>query len=158
MVRQYWPAANPIGQRIRLGNPESAWLTVVGVTGDVHDWFLGDPMPAACVSYQHFPQASMQILVRTSEDPRTIANTLRLEEQAIDREQPIYNIHTLQQQIYEETSGVRNAARMMIAYAVIALLLAVTGIYTISSFFVARRSVRARLECAGVWGRPRKPL
>jgi putative ABC transport system permease protein len=140
VVRHYWPAANPIGQRIKLGNPESAWLTVVGVTGDVNDWFLGDPIPAAYVSYQQFPQASMQILVRTSEDPRNIANTLRLEAQAIDREQPIYNIHTLQQQIYEETSGVRNAARMMIVYAVIALLLAVTGIYSISSFFVAQRT------------------
>jgi putative ABC transport system permease protein len=63
-----------------------------------------------------------------------------LEERAVDREQPIYNVHTLQQQIYEETSGVRNAARMMIMYAAIALLLAVTGIYSITSFFVTQRT------------------
>jgi len=140
VVRHYWPGSNAIGQRVKLGNPDSPWLTVVGVTGDVNDWFLGNPMPAAYVSYRQFPQAAMRILVRTAHDPRNIAGAVRVEEQAIDHEQPIYNIQTLEQRMYEETSGVRNAARMMSTYAIIALLLAVTGIYSISSFFVAQRT------------------
>jgi predicted permease len=140
VVRQYWPASNPLGQRVKLGNPESPWLTVVGVSGDVNDWFFSKPMPAAYVSYQQAPQAAMRILVRTAHDPRNIAGALRVEEQAVDREQPLYDVKTVEQQIYEETSGVRNAARMMIVYAVIALVLAVTGIYSISAFFVAQRT------------------
>lgn len=140
VVRNYWPASSPIGQRVRLGNTESPWLTVVGVTGDVNDWFFGNPMPAAYVSYQQFPRAAMKILARTAHDPRNIASALRQEVQAVDREQPVYNVRTLRQQIYEETSGVRSAARMMIMYSVIALLLAFTGIYSVTSFFVARRT------------------
>jgi putative ABC transport system permease protein len=58
----------------------------------------------------------------------------------MDWEQPVYNVRTLEQQMYEETSGVRSAARMMSTYAVLALLLAVTGIYSITSFFVTQRT------------------
>lgn len=140
VVRHYWPDTSPIGQRVRLGGAEAPWLTVVGVAGDVNDWFLGNPMPAAYVSHPQFPQASTRVLVRTSHDPRGIARALRSEIQAFDREQPIYNVRTLEQQLREETSGVRNAANMMLIYAGIALLLAVTGIYSISSYFVAERT------------------
>ncbi len=49
VVRHYWPNSNPVGERIKLGNSDSPWLTVVGVTGDVKDWFLGQPVPAAYV-------------------------------------------------------------------------------------------------------------
>jgi putative ABC transport system permease protein len=140
VANQYWPTSDPIGRRVKLGNPDSPWLTVVGVAGDVKDWFLGEPMPAAYVSYRQFPQASMRILVRTAHDPSNIAGAVRKEAQEIDREQPIYNVKTIEQQKYEETSGVRHAARMMMVYAAIALLLAVTGIYSISSFFVAQRT------------------
>jgi len=139
VARQYWPESDPIGQRINLGTREP-WLTVVGVVGDINDWFFGKPMPAAYVSYQQFPDASMHVLVRTSHDPHAVAGALRLEAQAVDRQQPVYNIHTLQQQMDDDTSGVRIAARMMMVYAVIALLLAVTGIYSISAFFVAQRT------------------
>lgn len=140
VVRHYWPASNPIGERVKLGNSDAPWLTVAGVVGDLNDWFLGNAMPAAYVSYHQFPEASLQILMRTSSDSRNLAGSLRLEVQAIDREQPIYSVRTLQEQIQEETSGVRIAARMMSMYAVIALLLAITGIYSISSFFVAQRT------------------
>jgi putative ABC transport system permease protein len=140
VVRHYWPNSNPIGERIKLGNVDSPWLTVVGVTGDVKDWFLGDPLSAAYVSYRQFPQTSMQLLVRSLHDSRKLGGSLRLAAEAMDREQPIYNVHTLEQQMYEETSGIRNAARMMSMYAAIALLLAVTGIYSVSSFFVTQRT------------------
>ena len=82
----------------------------------------------------------MQLVVRSLHDSRKLGGSLRLAVEAIDREQPIYNVHTLEQQMYEETSGVRNAARMMSVYAAIALLLAVTGIYSVSSFFVTQRT------------------
>jgi putative ABC transport system permease protein len=139
VVRHYWPDSNPVGERIKLGNPDSPWLTVVGVTGDVKDWFLGQPMPAAYVSYRQFPQTSMRLLVRSHLDSRKLSGSLRLAAEAVDREQPVYNIHTLEQQLYEETSGIRNVTRMMSVYAAIALLLAITGIYSISSFFVTQR-------------------
>jgi putative ABC transport system permease protein len=140
VVRHYWPNSNPIGARIKLGGSAAPWLTVVGVTGDVNDWFMGEPIPAAYVSHRQFPQASMQVLLRGWHNSRELARSLRQAAEALDRQQPVYNVHTLEQQMYEEMSGIRNAARMMSMYAIIALLLAVTGIYSISSFFVTERT------------------
>lgn len=140
VVRHYWPHANPVGERIKLGAPESPWLTIIGVVGDVDDWFLGNPIPSAYLASRQFPQPSMQLLVRGLNDSGKLPASLRLAAESIDREQPVYNVHTLQQQMYEETSGVRNATTMMSTYAVIALLLAVTGIYSVSSFLVAQRT------------------
>jgi putative ABC transport system permease protein len=140
VARHYWPNSNPIGERVNFGIAGSPWLTVVGVIGDINDWFVGDPIPSAYVSYRQFPRPSMQLLIRSLNDSRALAGSIRLAAEAIDREQPLYNVHTLEQQIYEETSGIRNAAQMMSMYAVIALVLAVTGIYSISSFFVTQRT------------------
>jgi putative ABC transport system permease protein len=140
IARHYWPHTSPVGERIKLGGADSPWLTVVGVTGDMKDWFLGQPIPAAYIPFRQSPQPLMKLLLRSSHDSRKLAGSFRLAAQAIDREQPVYNVLTLERQMYEEKSGIRNAATMMSTYAVIALLLAVTGIYSISSFFVTQRT------------------
>jgi putative ABC transport system permease protein len=140
LVHQYWPHLNPIGVRIKLGGSDSPWLTVVGVAADVKDWFQGNPMARAYVSFRQSPQTSAQLLLRGRSDSRNLAGRLREAAEALDRDQPIYNVRTLEQQMYEETSGIRNAANMMTTYAVIALVLAVSGIYSINSFFVTQRT------------------
>jgi putative ABC transport system permease protein len=140
VARYFWPKSDPIGEHIKFGSSDSQWLTIIGVAGDVNDWFQGNPMPTAYVSYRQFPQASMQLVVRGAHDSSKLTSSVRLAAEAMDREQPVYNVHTLEQQLFEETSGVRNAALMMSTYAAIALLVAVTGIYSLSSFFVTQRT------------------
>jgi putative ABC transport system permease protein len=140
VVRHYWPSGNPVGYRIKLKGPESPWLTIVGVTGDTKDWFFGNPMPMAYTSYRQFPQRSMALIVRTSHDPMNMANAVRRQVENVDRDEPLYNVKTMEEVISDEASGVRSAASMMSTYAAIALLLAISGIYSISSFFVAQRT------------------
>jgi putative ABC transport system permease protein len=140
VVRHYWPNSDPLGQRIRFGSADAPWLTVVGVTGDINDWFLGRPQPAAYVSYRQYPQTAVKFLLRGRNDSRRLAGTLRAAMQEMDKEQLVYQVHTVEEEMHEETTGVRNAADMMGTYAVIALLLAVTGIYSVTSFFVAQRN------------------
>jgi putative ABC transport system permease protein len=106
----------------------------------VKDWFQGNPMARAYVSFRQAPQTSALLLVRGRSDSRKLAGRLRAAAETLDRDQPIYNVRTLEQQMYEETSGIRNAANMMTTYAVIALVLAVSGIYSINSFFVTQRT------------------
>jgi ABC-type antimicrobial peptide transport system permease subunit len=113
---------------------------VVGVTGDVKDWFLDKPQPAAYVSFRQYPTAAMEFLVKGKNDWRRLAGSLRSVVQRMDREQPVYDVHTMEQEMHEETTGVRNAANMMGTYAGIALLLAAMGIYSINSFFVVQRT------------------
>ena len=140
IARRYWSSSDPIGQRIKVGSLDSPWLTVVGVVGDVDDWFSGTATPEVYLSYRQFPQASMQLLVRSFRDPRELSDELRMAVAEIDQSQIAYNIRTLEQQRSDETSGLHNSAIMMGTYAAVALLLAVAGVYSVGSFFVAQRS------------------
>ena len=136
IARHYWHDSSPIGHRIKL-DPHSDWLTVVGVCGDiVEDWFGGQPAPAAYVSYAQFPNPHAAFLLRTTGDPMQAAAGARRQFRSVDSDLPVYELKTMEQSIYEERSGVRAAARMMTSYAVIALLLAATGIYAVISYFV----------------------
>ena len=141
VARHYWPKSSPVGERIRLDDkPDAPWLTVVGVVGDMKDWFIGNPNPTAYLPYRQLPQTSMRVHLRSRRDSREMAGALRLAVEAVDRDQVIYDVRTLEDMMSAETSGVRNSARMMTTYAIIAMLLAITGIYSVGSFFVAQRT------------------
>jgi len=148
VARHYWPAKDPIGRRIKLGNAQSPWLTVVGVCGDTKDWFTSQPQPAAYVPYLQAPQLSMMLLMRTVGHPMQIANAARAEIHGVDRNQPVYDLKSMEESISEETSGVRSAAITMSTYAAIALLLAVTGIYAVVAYSVVQRTHEIGLRLA----------
>lgn len=140
IARHYWPDSDPIGSHIRLGGAKSPWLTVVGVSGDVRQWFTGEPVPSAYVSYLQSPSRSMSLRIRTAADPMSAAGGARAKVREIDRNQPVYDVKSMDQILSEETSGVRVSASTMSMYAVIALLLAATGIYAVISYSVVQRT------------------
>ena len=140
VARHYWPNADPIGRRIRL-NSQSGWLTVVGVSGKViENWFLNQPAPLAFVSYAQFPSSQATLRLRTAGDPMQLATPALRDLRRLDKAVPVYDVKSMEQAGYEERSGIRAAANTMTTYAVIALLLAVTGIYAVISYFVAART------------------
>jgi putative ABC transport system permease protein len=140
VARHYWPDSDPIGRRVRL-DAHSGWLTVVGVSGKViDDWFMNQPAPKAYVSYAQFPSPGAMFLLRTTGDPAATAPAALRNIRREDREVPVFDVKSMQQSMYEERSGIQAAARTMASFAVIALLLAVTGIYAVISYFVAART------------------
>ena len=140
VVRNYWPDSNPIGARVRMSKKDGPWLTVVGVCGDTKDWFFSRPEPRAYVSFLQTPRPYASILVRTMIAPEQAVGAARAEILKVDREQPIFDVKSMEQQITEQTSGVRASAISMTTYALIALFLAVSGIYAIISYSVALRT------------------
>jgi putative ABC transport system permease protein len=139
VARYYWPGASPIGRHIRIGG-QADWLTVVGVCGDIKNWFTGEAQAAAYIPYAQSPPASATFILRTAGQPLQAAAAARSAIAGIDHDLPVYEVTTLEQTISDEQSGVRGAASAMTTYALISLLLAVTGVYAVISYFVAART------------------
>jgi putative ABC transport system permease protein len=140
LARHYWPNGDALGQHIRLQKGASRWLTVVGVSGDVKDWFFNEPQPAAYLPFSQAAGPAVEVLVRTGGDPEAIISAVRAAVRDVDPNQPVFDVKSMQQFINEQTSGVRGAAVSMSTYALIALLLAVTGIYASISYSVVQRT------------------
>jgi putative ABC transport system permease protein len=141
VARRYWPHSDPVGHRIKLGNSQAPWLTIVGVCGDVvDDWFTGKPSLTAYIPYTQAPNPSAMFLIRAAGDPIQLATAARADIRKIDKDLPVYDVKTMQQSLSEQTSGVRAAANTMSMYAIIAVLLAATGIFAVISYFVVQRT------------------
>jgi putative ABC transport system permease protein len=143
VARHYWKGRgfeDAVGQHVRLSANQSQWLTVVGVVGDVRNWFTQQPERLAFIPCAQSPQLSMQFIMRTAGDPMRAAPAARAAIRNVDPYQPVYEVKSMEQWIAEESSGVRATANSMTIYAVIALLLAVTGIYAVVSYSVVQRT------------------
>jgi putative ABC transport system permease protein len=82
----------------------------------------------------------MTLLIRTAFDPMLATAAVRAKVREADKNQPLYDVKSMEQNINDETSGVRTSASMMSMFAAIALLLAATGIYAVISYSVAQRT------------------
>jgi putative ABC transport system permease protein len=134
----YWPGTDPIGQQIHFG--QSPWLTVIGVSGNTMNWFSSEPLPTVYAPYRQYAVANMRLLLRTTGDPLLATSALISRVRATDPSEPVYQIKTMEQYFSDERSGVQASARMMAGNAVIALFLAITGIYGVTSYFVSQRT------------------
>ncbi len=142
MARRYWPRQDPVGKRVRLGDdPGTPWRTVLGVVADT----LRAPLdlrfdPTVYVPFAQVPQGSMAVALRVTGDPMRLAAAARAQVQALDRNQPIYDVRTLEQKVSDNMSGVESSARLMTMFGIIALALAAAGIYAVMAYLVAQRT------------------
>jgi len=153
LARQQWPGEDPIGRRVRFGD-EDAWMTVVGVVGDIRH--LGPAVPPRPELYQPSSQRSfpfMAFVVRTSGEPDALVPTLRRAAAELDPSLPLANVKTMDEHIARALARPRFVSTLVTAFGALALTLAIVGIYGVMSWSVAERTREFAIRLAlGVRG------
>ena len=143
LARKYWPGRSPIGRRIRYGrgNGKFPWMTVVGVAADVkYDWGERDIQPTIYRPYRQAPLSFSYLIVRTNRDPLAVAEAVRREISAVDKELPLFEVATLERAIANSVIGLSYVAVMLSATGGIALVLACVGVFGVMAFSVSERT------------------
>ncbi len=140
-AQRFFPNDDPIGKRIRFGPTESPWSTIVGVVGNVrHTGPDREAEPQVYVPYAGNPPSTAMLAVRTDSDPRNLAAVVRDQVTAVDTEQPVFGVSTMEQRVLDSLSGPRFNTTLLGFFGFVALVLAVGGVYGVVAYFVALRT------------------
>jgi predicted permease len=141
LARAFWPNADPIGARIRLGpNPEEPWSTIVGIVGDVRVGVAGDARPTAYVSSRQDHWGGADVVVRTTGDPMALLPAVRREMKALDATLPVGSPASMKDVRSSRLADRRLPMQLMTAFALLALTLAAVGVYGVMAYSVAART------------------
>jgi putative ABC transport system permease protein len=143
LARTYFSSQTPLGRRLKLGPEDSPfeWMTIVGVVGDItYDPWQKQEAGAMYIPYEQAPRSTSHIVLRSDSDTRQLVSAIRKSIASVDPEQPIYGIETLAQAISDRLIELSYVAALLTVLGLIALVLAVTGIYGIMAYSVAERT------------------
>jgi putative ABC transport system permease protein len=155
MARQYWPAGDAIGRRIRLGaqygrreafaslSPDDTPLTIVGVVSDVKQIREIDaPVRAELyvpLDQQANPPRIMNAVVKSRLEPAALTAAIRGAIATIDAEQPIYDVDTMDQLVADSFGPKRLTLFLLLFLAAVVLVLTCVGLYATLTYSVSQR-------------------
>jgi putative ABC transport system permease protein len=141
-ARQFFPGRVPVGERLKISAVSSSFAEIVGVVADVrHKGYDADPRPEMYVSYlQNTVWPVMNVVVRSSIEPETIAAPIRAEIEAIDPSQAIFNVRPLDSFLSDSIAERRFSVALLLTFAILALVTASAGIYGLVAFTVTQRT------------------
>jgi putative ABC transport system permease protein len=142
-ARRFWPNQDPIGKRLTLTMMTKEPAEVIGVVREVKTGALDDSAAEAETAVYAprgvFAFGGSAIAVRTASDPERLTRALIGAVRAVDAEQPVLDIATMDD-LVEESLGQRPLAMVLLAaFAILALVLASVGIYSVLAYTVRQR-------------------
>jgi predicted permease len=143
MARRFWPNEDPIGKRLRIGNPEfnPQPREIIGVVRDTVIGSIGEEPKD--VTYRPLAQQHSQwltLVAHTSGNPKALLTAVRREVQALDENLPAQEIKTLDEIVAFSFWPMRMGAGLVGTFGLLGLLLASVGLYGVMSYAVAART------------------
>ena len=148
LAERYFSGDDPIGRRFKLAE-DGEWITIVGVIGDVvHDWFANRRNPTVYLPLAQDPTLRVALAARSAGAPETLATAVRQAVAAADPDQPLLTLRTMEQVVTDRVAGVNYFARVLTVMSGLALVLALTGMYSLMAFLAARSTKEVGVRVA----------
>jgi putative ABC transport system permease protein len=142
LAQTLWPGENAIGKRFTDWRAEKFPREVVGVVGDTRQSLDKKPWQEMYVPYAQDSGmfSDMSLVVRTNGDPAAMAGSVREAIRAVNKDIPTYNLKTMNDIVNTSAAPRRVPMLLLSAFAGVAMLLAMLGIYGVTSYYVTQRT------------------
>ncbi len=141
-ARRFFPNGDALGKRVGFACEKGLCRTIVGVVGNVKQQSItADVTPELYMPFSQMPMNGMTLFLRTNGgNPAELARALRSEVLAIDKNQPVFDVKTLDQRVGETIAASRSLMFLFSGFALLAMALAMVGIYGIISYSVSQQT------------------
>jgi putative ABC transport system permease protein len=145
MAKRYWPNEDPVGKRMAIGesSKDTKWRTIIGVVGDVRHASLTDPaVPTGYIDFRQDLESwsRMGFVIKTQTDPAVMVSAVRSSLVSVDPQQPVYAVEPMEKLLSSSVAPRKFVMSLIGSLAVVALALAIVGIYGVISFSVNERT------------------
>jgi putative ABC transport system permease protein len=140
-ARRWFPNGDALGRRIGFNWDWDGFQKIIGVVGDVkHNGLDDGPSQAVYVNFQQRTDSAFTVAVKTAVPPDAVLGAIRSELKALDPERPLTNVLTMDAMLSASIGARRLSLSLVGGFALIGLLLAITGIYGVVSHATQQRS------------------
>jgi putative ABC transport system permease protein len=145
LALRYWPGEDPLGKRFAFdvrdsespwhANLTSGWITIVGIASTIRgDGLWNDSAPVIYLPYQQNPSRMMHLVVRSAGSPMALASVLRDKVWEVDPDQPLSFVRSMDEVPAWAFSERRFTTQLLAVFALLAVLVAASGIYAVIAY------------------------